>query len=236
MKRGCLVGCLLVIVFILIVVGGGLGIVGYQINKAVVRFTDTKPADLPAVEPDPERVEALGKQFEAYKKTLDEGGVPDAIVVTEEDINVAIQGTEQWKHLRGLAHVSLEDGQVTGQVSLPLSMFDLPVYKDRYFNGLVSLDVRIENGQAEIYIKDAQVRGEPLPENVMTHLKEVNFGQDIMDNPDARQMLSHIERLEIGNGRVRLVPPGREAPLSAPAATGGGTEAQKEAGRGAEAE
>jgi hypothetical protein len=211
---GMLIGSLLLM--------AGLGFGGYWFRaKQVEKYTDVEPADIPAVEMEEEELQRLQERIESFSKRI-APGKPDAeladddaelageeeaelaeapmeLVLTADEINALIYSNES---LRGMVHVVLEDGNVRGEVSVPLDEF--PGGKGRYFNADAELEVSMENGVLVVKLVDATVKGEPLPEAFIQPMKEQNFAKQVYDDPETAKVLRRIESIEVIEDAIHI--------------------------------
>lgn len=202
---GCLIyGCLFMALgAILLLIGltfGAYFLVKGQIDK----YTAAEPIDLPVVELPAEELEELHGRIDTFRESVEEGTeeeapAPMTFVLTEEELNALV--AEEPK-LRGRVHVEIEEGQVRGEVSLPTDM--LPIGKGRFFNASVTLNAALVNGELYVTLIDAQVNGEPLPEQFMIAVKGENLAADMNKDPEFTEALSQFDSIEIGDGQITL--------------------------------
>ena len=238
-KKGCgcwVWGCAGLMVCSLLLMAG-LGFGGYWFyTKQVEKYTDTEPADIPAVEMEEEEIERLQARIESFSERIapsDPDGeladsdaaeglddaegqpaeVPLELVLTADEINALIQSNES---LRGVVYLVFEDGNVRGTVSIPLDEF--PGGKGRYFNADAELEVAMENGVLVVQLVDATVKGESLPEALMQGMREQNFAKEVYDDPETAKVLRRIESIEVIDDaiHIRLREDGEEADAGEP--------------------
>ena len=224
-KKGCgcwVWGCAGLMVCSLLLMAG-LGFGGYWFyTKQVEKYTDTEPADIPAVEMEEEEIKRLQERIESFSERIvpgepdgelvdsdDAEGLGDAegqpaeipmeLVLTADEINALIHSDES---LRGKIHVVIEDGNIRGEVSFPLD--EIPGGKGRYFNADAELEVWMERGILVVKLVDATVKGEPLPDAFMEGMKEQNFAKDIYNNPDTARILRRIDSIEVIDDAIHI--------------------------------
>jgi hypothetical protein len=200
----CLWGCLVAfIIGILIVLALGLGLRSCAIDFRE-QYTDTAPTALPVVDIDPERLDGLLDQVDTFMQRVQDDQPAPPLELTQDEINALIQNHPDWEGIRDKVYVTIEDDVITGEVSIPLDW--VPLMRGRYFNGSVTLDVSLENGRLEVYVDSASVRGEPVPDQVLTGLANQNLAKDIQTDPDMRETLRKLERIQVRNGKVLVTP------------------------------
>lgn len=216
--KGCLWGCLIAGgLFIGSILCAGFG--GYWfISSQVAKYTSETPIDLPTVDYTEEELAKLDARVESFKEKLDAGETPDEdLVLTADDINALIGKNED---LRGKVYVKIENNQVEGDVSFPLDK--LPMGKGRFFNGSATFDVSMEGGILIVTAEQAEVNGDPVPEEFMQGLRNENLAKDVYKDPDNAKFMRQFEDIRIEDNkfilRIKRDDKGgvQENPLAAP--------------------
>jgi hypothetical protein len=83
---------------------------------------------------------------------------PEGLVLTADEINTLISSNQ---NLKGRVYVSIGEGQVTADVSIPTDA--IPGANGRFFNGSVTLDVSLEEGVLIVTVNAAKVNDENVP-------------------------------------------------------------------------
>ena len=202
---GCLLyGCLFVVLaFILLAIALGVG--GYLfVKNQVSKYTSETPMAMPVVEVTEAELAEIQGRVESFQEKI-EAGVeeeepePMTLVLTDDEINALITKDP---NLKGRVHVTITEGQVTGEVSIPTDM--LPIAKGRYFNATATLDVALEKGVLIVTLADATVKGQPLPQSFVDELRNQNLAKDNYKDPEVAKLLSQFDRLEVGDGQITL--------------------------------
>ncbi len=200
-KRGCLraaavaAGATVLVAFL--VAGGCL----WHVRRLRATYTDPTPVALPVAEVSPEAARRLGRTVERLQGAID-AGRRERFTFTEAQINELIAVLPGTEPLRGRARVALGGDRVTVQAAIPLDQ--VPGCRGRYLNGEFVLDVRVENGQCEVFVREAAVRGKPLPEVFLRELRGRNLAQQAMQSPEWRRLLAGIRSLRIADGTVEV--------------------------------
>jgi hypothetical protein len=199
---GCLLGgCLgIVILGIVLVVGGGIGTY-YFAQSQVKKYTAETPRVLPKVERSAEEIEALSERVKVFQEAVEKNGATEELVLTADDINSLISQNEQ---LKGKVFVKIEDGTVKAEVSFPTDGF--PLADGRYFNGSVSGNVSLENGELKVYVDDAEVNNEKIPESFLAPFREQNLAEEMNKDPKVKEQLGKFGRIEVRDDRIILTP------------------------------
>lgn len=179
----------------------------YGARRLIIAYTDTVPAALPRVEMPAADYEALEKRIELFRTSFQQSKVLSEIALSADDINALIAGkSNPADRLGDKVRVSLEDGQVTLQMSLPLDEAGLPLPSGRYLNGSASFKVSMDSGVLIITADSARLNGKPLPEEFMAALRKENLARDIYRRPKSAELIRNIESINIKDGRISIRP------------------------------
>ena len=190
----------------------------YVFQQAREKYTDDEPIDLPVVEMEREELDALIDRVDAFEQGLRDDEPVEALVLTQKDLNALFQHHPELTHFAGRVYVTIEEDDVlTGQVSVPLDFF--PGLGGRYFNGSATFDAAIEDGRFTVFVVSATLKGEPVPETFMDGLRGENLAKDLHSDPDTKELIDKIERLEIKDGTITITPANlKKAPAEGAAA------------------
>lgn len=197
-------GCLSLFCFTVLIIIAATLIFRYGLNKFRDNFTTPIRAELPVVEISKGDLEKLMTRVDEFTKGLDDGERPASLILNETDINALIQHHPDYKHIKGNVFVTIEDDLVGGQVSFSLD--GIPGLEGRYLNAAASFDVNFENGILSIFLKDATVKGEPLPAMLLEALRSENLAADAQDDEHLSETLDSLESFQVKNGKVTLIP------------------------------
>lgn len=207
-RRGCLFyGCLTLIILTLF--GATVLYLGYRYTmKTVTRlandFTDTAPAELETVELPPDRQRNIQERVARFTRALETQQSAEELVLTAEEINALIGADPSFKDAKGRVFVRIDGDKLKGKVSMPLP--DIGPFKlnGRYLNGEATFNVALTNGTLFVGVLDVEVKGRPLPAQLMTVLRQENLARDVMNNPQAAQNLAKFESIEVKDGKLIL--------------------------------
>lgn len=197
-------GCLSLFCFSVLIIIAATLIFRYGFNKFRDNFTTPIRAELPVVEISEGDLEKLMKRFDEFTKGLDGGERPDSLTLDETEINALIQHHPDYDHMKGNVFVTIEDDLVGGQVSFSLDK--IPGLEGRYLNATASFDVDFEEGILSIFLKDATVKGEPLPATFLEALRSENLAADAREDEHFSETLNTLESFQVKNGKVTLIP------------------------------
>ena len=207
----CLWGCLTMFVLVVLTtIAAGVG--GYWwLSSTVEKYTSATPEPLPQVEIAPEQLTELQTRVDSFQESVKTGEASEQLILTADELNALIQRDE---NLKGKVYVVIENGQVSGRISIPADM--VPGGKGRYFNAAATFNVRLENGVLIVTCADVAVKGEQLPSAFIEGLSKENLAKDVYKDPEMAELLGRIERLEIVDDKIII--------QSRPRATSGNAE------------
>ena len=199
-SRGCLYGCLAVIIGgLLLLLCSGIGVYWF-LKGQVEKYTSTEPMDIPMVEYSEEELAELQARVDAFSDAMDEGRTPEEdLVLTAEEINALISADEK---MRGKLFITIENDQVSGDVSLPLG--DFGFFEGRYFNGSGSFSVSMANDLLIVTLTDASVNGEDVPDEIVEGIGKENLAKDLYNNPDTAATLRKFESVKVEGDKLIL--------------------------------
>lgn len=212
---GCLIGGCATVLLLMIGLTVGTGVVVFYAYKGQIsKYTSDSPKELPAIKYSEDEIKEVAARVESVKSSLDKGEVPKAVELTADDLNALIN---QQEGLQGKLFVRIDEGKVTADVSFPADI--IPMAKGRYFNGSVSANVSLDDGDLVVILSDAEVNGQKIPKEIMDALKKENLAEELYKNPKIRKILDKFERLQIEKDRIILTPKLAVEPLNAPEKT-----------------
>lgn len=218
-KLGCILGGCLGVAALMIIGTGIAGYFGYRyVTQQVEKYTSETPNELPSVVYTDEQMEELGTRLEGV--TGENGAAVEQVVLTSDDINALISQNEDFKDK---VHVSIADGDVTAEVSVPMDM--IPGGKGRFLNGSMTAHVSLDNGYLVVQAADVTVNGEKLPPQVIDALGNENLAKEANKDANVTVYLEKLEKIEIVGDQLILTPVGAgEAQDVAEALDAGGSQ------------
>lgn len=199
---GCLLGGCLGAFLVMIAGIGLIGWSGYSFYQAQIQqYTSETPKELPVVELDEDRIAELEQRVETFHEQVEEGKPAEPLILTAEDINALVSRNED---MRGRVYVTIEDGQISAEVSVPTDV--IPGAGGRFFNGSLTVDASLTEGELVVKPQEASVNGEPVPEQFMQGFREENLAQDVDDDPEAARWLRKFESMRVEDDRIILTP------------------------------
>lgn len=190
-------GCLTLVVLLLVAFAALVLIARYMIRY----YTETSPVPMLGVSLPTEERRLLKENYKAFEKAVDSGAPAPQFKITDTEINALIGDS---KPLHGLIYVSTTNGQLNGQVSLPLDKSGIPFTKGRYLNGSCVFEASVQNGVLVVTARSIIVKGKPLPEIFMSRIRRQNLLDQVRKDPDAANAISRFENVLVEPDAVTI--------------------------------
>jgi hypothetical protein len=204
---GCVIGCLVAVALVVLVIALLAYFAMSTLEGMIDEFTDTEPMELPEPTLGEEETAAVWERLEAFKTDIEAGKEPDPLELTGPELNALLQFVPLSEGGRPWIHVDIEDNRLVGEVSLNVGQFIPGGFAEgRYFNGTAQLDVSMHNNLMYVYAEKASVKGEPVPDDVMGRLSNVNLAEQMAADPEVRAYMQMIESVKVEDGVLKIVP------------------------------
>ncbi|MFA6561261.1 MAG: hypothetical protein WCV00_05080 [Verrucomicrobiia bacterium] len=211
-KRGCLFyGCLTAIIITVLSVIGVGALTYYGLSKfagLAVAYTDTSPMQLPKIEVSRPVYEALQKRVKDFKAAMD-AGKSSLLILTADELNALIAGDASKSQWKGRVWFAIKDGSVGCQLSMPLdamsAMPGLGNLKGRYLNGSATVRATMETGTLVVTLQSLDVRGKPLPAEILNAVKRENLAKNAANDPEVAVFLDRLASVGIQDDKLILV-------------------------------
>jgi hypothetical protein len=208
----------LTLVVLMIALAVGAFFLGrYAMNRIAVfieEYTETSPMAMAAVDMPAEEYSGLERRLQDFQTGLREGRRLEPLVLTARELNALIARKPELEAWRDKLQVELEGSRVKGQMSLPLDeLAKLPGLSrlaGRYLNGAAVLDVSLQNGRLDVRVNALEVKGQPLPREVLSQLRQHNLAQDLEQNRALADVLGQLKSIEVAEGEVTIKAAGSE--------------------------
>lgn len=194
---GCLIASIMVVLMLLATAVGGFFLYRFA-NKFIQQYTDVAPITLPASNLGDEETDKLKALIDDFRKAADEGREA-TLTLDGEELNAALPILDD--DLKGRAALTIEGDDLKGQVSVP---FDFPGLGKRYFNGSGTFKVSLENGVLLVILDQAEVKGQPLPENFMEGIRQQNLAKDAYNNRENAKTLRNLKSIVVKDGKLTI--------------------------------
>jgi hypothetical protein len=209
---GCLISGILFVVTLILIIA----LVFFARSKligVIEEYTDPAPVELPEIQLAEEERQEVIARWEAFEAAMDEGR-KEELSLNSDEFNLVAQHVVS--EAEGRVHFTIEGDKLRGQVSLPVEdvgqkLLGTDQLDGRYFNASGTFDVFLRNGLLVLQIQEAEVKGEPVPDEVMDQVRGQNLAESMTDNPEQRELFSKFESIEVKDGRIILTSLGSEA-------------------------
>jgi hypothetical protein len=208
--RGCVFyGCVISIV-LAVLMALLIGFLVYWFYRLATKFIDEYGDDVPtpiavAIMP-ADQVEDLKSRVARFQESLEKGTATEPLVLTADEINALIDSIPIYK---GVIAVDLDGDKIRGKVSFPCERIGI---RGKYLNGTGTFKVTVDDGRLEIRVTSAEVKGKPISEDDLAKLREQNLAKDANTDPDTARLIRQIERIEVKDGKLIIVPKLRPEP------------------------
>lgn len=204
---GCFLwGCLAVIVLGVAAFAAMGGLFYYGLTQIRDKYTDTQPMVLPQLQLNEEERHAVKTRFDEFRAAVDRGSAAEPLSLNEDEINALIAEGDPNDPFRDAIRVEIEDDRIVGQISLPMDRIGLPLFGGRYLNATADMTASVKNGELDVRIESATVKGDALPSQFISELRRENLAAEFSKKPEARRTLQNLESLDIRDGSLILVP------------------------------
>ncbi len=205
-RRGCLFYAFFLGTLLLVILAGLL--LGFL--QTLRNFTDASSRSFPPVSLSSAEVEQLQRRVDTFRDNVHSARSAEPLSLTANEVNALIAMYPDLHVLKGKLYVeNLENNQVTGRVSIPASQIPVGVFKlfkNRYLNGLATLDLSFKNGTLHLNIQSITVKGKPLPQRYMEAARGKNIAQVINNDPRLSVALNKVQSIEVKDGKIVIVP------------------------------
>ena len=204
-RKGCFFYGFITGAVLLVMLLGALLLGLRYVKKMVVRFTDTKPAELPALQMSQPEIAQAKERIESFEQAVREHHPAKPLTLTADELNALIaSGGEQG--FKGKVYVSLDGDQLKGELSVPLQDVGLNMFKGRYLNGNATFNLSFRDGRLSVTPQNIQVKGEPLPEIYLREIRKQNLAFAFTNDPGSAALLKGLEEIQVSEGKLVIAP------------------------------
>jgi hypothetical protein len=93
--------------------------------------------------------------------------------------------------------VTMTDGRLRAQVSVPLQLVVGDQGKGRWLNGEATLAVGVQNGQVQIHVVALAVNGRSLPRRLLDAVARVNLAAEAATHVSTADYVRRVERIAV---------------------------------------
>jgi hypothetical protein len=205
--RGCLfwggiIAALLLLCFLLTIYAG------YRYVKHLVyQYTDSKPIEVATLRLSDAEITNVQARLKSFSEAMESNKPVGPLMLTADEINAVLD--HAFKTNTGPVprlYFSFNEDRVQAQLSIPLDGVGWKMLRGRYFNGSGDLSFSLSNGKTILTVKSLSVKGKPVPEQWMQGIRNQNLADAWTNNPDFGNAFSHLESIQIHDGKLIIVP------------------------------
>ena len=198
---GCLTGTICLLAVLLALLLGFLKLKG-MLNQ----YTDTKPMALPTVQMPQPQIAEVRHRVETFTDAVRAGRPIAPLSLTADEINALIETSPDLAAMKNRLYVTITNGQLKGELSVPLEVLGRPLFKGRYLNGTGAFAVSLQSGLLRVSPQQLEAKGRPLPAVYMDRLRQENLAAGANNNPQFSSALNRLESIQVTDGKLTFVP------------------------------
>ena len=150
----------------------------------------------------PAKLEALQNRIKDFRDATANRTAPQELVLTADDINTLLANQPDLSDLADKVFVIIEDDQMKAKISWPLPDMGPLKLKGRYLNGIGTFKVSLTKGDLDVRLQDVEVKGKPIPPQILQELRKQDFGEEIQRDQQGAAAIRQIDSVEIKDGKV----------------------------------
>lgn len=204
--KGCLSLVIAVALLAIVCVFGGW----FMLKRAVTNFTSTEPVTVAVQTPSAGEVQTA----EEKKQTL-HGAIRNrqetTVSFTADDLNALIATDPDFHGLHNHARVSIENSLMTVELSAPLSQEKLKMFRDRWFNGRLTLGLSYVDDKFAVDIKSGEANGHQIPSQFLTSQAQSELNRRLNDKFQERpdSWTKHVKMASVQNDQLVITTRGQ---------------------------
>ena len=204
----------------------------YVGNSLVVKYSDPMPREMPTLKVTGGEIKVLKNKWTNFKEALKVGATSEKLELTSNELNVMLltdpelnkfQGKvvlsighqnivnalladdESLQYLQGSFYVTVKNGRIFAEVSLPFKALGLAEYGDRFVNASGEISVRLVGQRLVVKLDPKEINGEVLPGLVLDRVRELDLYElFVMNHPVYGKLGSRIKSIEVDKDQVLL--------------------------------
>jgi len=207
--RGCIFyGCLSLVVLVLVLLLTGYLTIRYVLNTGIEAYTDSSPEQFEPVAISQTERDGLLKRVGEFNEAKGKTNQPVQLTLTDQEINALIAEGKDNEGLRDRVRVKLNGDELMARATIPLEQFSgypfMSHLKGRHLNISFGVGVALEDGIAKVEIVSAEVKGTPMPKEILDALKNQTAFQKALNNPEIRKKLNQLDWIKIKDGHLQI--------------------------------
>ncbi len=196
----CLFGCLGLFIVGFLLLAGILALLFNFMQGALQDFTSPEPIELPKVEYSEEDAAALDTKIAPLFEALDDDSKGATVTLTAQELNILLQERDDLQPMGQWVHLSIEEGQLRGDLSIPLDALPFPSTQldwlglsGAYFNGHGEFEAGTNATGPYLFITRLDMGESQMSEST---IRQMQFGNLLEPNDDMDQSVRRfLERI-----------------------------------------
>ena len=203
--KGCLILVIAVVVFGMVLIGGGL----FLVNRGINIFTATAPAQIQTRPATPTELQLAKAKLDSLRSAI-RNRVETTIEFTAADINALLQHETEFRAARNHARVAIADSIVSLDISAPLDSAHWSRLKGRWFNGNIQFGFSYLDDNFNFDVRSAAANGYRFPRALLSAELIQSFNRSFNDSfhresarrGDASELWRHIRMATVQNDKL----------------------------------
>ncbi|HKR53124.1 MAG TPA: hypothetical protein VJR93_02160 [Chthoniobacterales bacterium] len=175
--KGCLTLVVVVVVFGIVLIGGGL----FVVNRGINLFTATTPAQIQTRPATPTELQLAKAKLDSLRSAI-RNRVETTIEFTADDINALLQNEPEFRDAHNHARVAIANSIVSLDVSAPLDSAKWSRLKGRWFNGNIQFGFSYVDDNFNFDVRSAEANGYQFPRALLTAEFVQSFNRSLNDS------------------------------------------------------
>jgi hypothetical protein len=205
-RRGCLFyGCIMGALLLTVMLVAGLIGLRYA-RKMFNDFTDARKSDFPKVALSQAEIDGVERRIDAFREAVRQEQPTAPLALTADEINALIATDPDLRAFKGKIYVIMDGDQLKGKVSVSMDEVGLPIFKNRFLNGLGTFQLSFKNGILRLIPEAFVVKGKPVPNVYMDKIRTQNLARDINSDARAKVALDRLEDIRVKDSKLVITP------------------------------
>jgi len=163
-------------------------------------FTSATPLSSPTMAMAAADEDQLHQKLDAFSDSF-ENGQATTLELSAPELNaVLIEHTS----LRARILVTITDGQLCAQVSVPLELVLGAQGQNRWLNGEATLTIAAQDGQVHLHVTTLAVNGRSLPRRLLDALARLNLAAEAALDATTADYVRRVERVTVENEKLMI--------------------------------
>jgi hypothetical protein len=202
---GC--GCLVLLVAIILLVGGGAGVF-YLLHTKGMAVTATTPAPVPTFDGGDALYSATVQKTNAFGQALQQNQ-PTTLELTADEINTIIARSPNLAASQVHAFITMTGNVARIQAAVPTNLLPGGMLKDRYLNVDFSFTPGFDpdSKNVSVNLQSLQFGSDNIPKENLTAMQselEPLLNIQLQRDPNIQRLLNQAKSIEVRDGKLEI--------------------------------